>query len=73
MGRAMLDDLNDLLAIKMRVAESSTGPRWHEIHQFIESELTIAESYTPDEEPAIDAHELDRLLREATLDFEARL
>ena len=40
--RPLLDDINRLLEVKMRVSEAATSPRWGGIHDFIESELAAA-------------------------------
>jgi predicted nucleotidyltransferase len=40
--RALLDEINRLLDVKMRAGEAATSPRWHGIHDFIERELEVA-------------------------------
>ncbi|WP_295375088.1 nucleotidyltransferase domain-containing protein [Pseudacidovorax intermedius] len=70
-GRAVLDELNALLEVKMRAGESATSPRWVGIHAFIETELAEAMSFTPDKGPKADARLLDRYLHDAALHFGA--
>jgi len=40
--RALLDEINRLLEVKMRAGEAATSPRWNGIHDFIERELEVA-------------------------------
>lgn len=69
--RAVLDEVNTLLEVKMRAGESATSPRWVGIHDFIEAELAEAMSFTPDKGPKADARQLDRYLHDAVLHFGA--
>lgn len=41
--RVLLDEINQLLEVKMRAGEAATSPRWVGIHDFIERELDEAE------------------------------
>jgi uncharacterized protein len=70
--RAVLDEVNALLAIKMRAGESATSARWVGIHDFIEVELADAMSHTPDKGPRTDGRQLDRYLHDAVLHFGAQ-
>lgn len=69
--RAVLDELNALLEVKMRAGESATSPRWAGLHDFIEAELAEAMSHTPDKGPRVDGRRLDQYLNEAVLHFDA--
>jgi predicted nucleotidyltransferase len=69
--RAVLDEVNALLEVKMRAGESATSPRWVGIHNFIETELAEAMSLTPEKGPKADARQLDRYLYDAVLCFGA--
>jgi predicted nucleotidyltransferase len=46
---ALIEEINALLAVKMRAGEAATSPRWPGIHAFIEAELAAhaAEPVTP--------------------------
>ncbi len=69
----VLDELNVLLAIKMRAGEAATSPRWTGLHDFIEDELALAMSHTPDKGPRAVGHQLDQYLHEAVLHFGTRI
>lgn len=68
--RAVLDDINALLKVKMRAGESATSPRWVGIHNFIEAELAVAMAHTPDKGLKPDRRELDQYLHDAVLNFD---
>ncbi|MBS0368082.1 MAG: nucleotidyltransferase domain-containing protein [Proteobacteria bacterium] len=70
--RALLDEINALLEVKMRAGESATSPRWVGIHDFIERELAVAMAHKPDKGPKADREGLDRYLHDAVLHFEAQ-
>lgn len=69
--RAVLDDVNALLEVKMRAGEAATSPRWVGIHDFIEAELNEAMAFMPDKGVKPDGTELDRYLQETVLRFDA--
>jgi len=60
----LLDEINALLALKMRAGEAEYGPRRPAIHALIESELARAEHCPEYKRPEGDATELDRFLLE---------
>lgn len=68
--RALLDDINALLRVKMRAGEAATSPRWAGIHDFIERELATAIAHAPGQGPRTDGRRLDRYLQEAVLHFD---
>jgi len=68
--RALLDEINHLLDIKMRTGEATTSPRWSGLHAFIESELATAEAYQPKEASHGDAAALDAFLARTILNNE---
>lgn len=68
--RAVLDEVNALLEVKMRAGESATSPRWAGIHAFIEAELADALSHTPDKGPNADGRRLDQFLHDAVRHFD---
>jgi uncharacterized protein len=64
---ALIDELNRLLDVKMRVGEAKTSPPWPGIQAFIDRELEIALAWVP---PALRRRpmaELDDYLRECVL------
>ena len=67
--RAVLDEVNALLAVKMRAGESATSPRWTGIHAFIETELAEAMRFTPAQGARADGQLLDQYLHDAVLNF----
>ncbi|HEY0955273.1 MAG TPA: nucleotidyltransferase domain-containing protein [Roseateles sp.] len=67
--RTVLADVNALLEVKMRAGESATSPRWEAIHDFIEAELAVAMSHTPDKGPKADGRRLDQYLHDAVTGF----
>lgn len=69
--RAVLDEVNALLEVKMRAGESATSPRWVGIQNFIEAELAEAMSFAPDKGPKANARRLDQYLHDAVLQFGA--
>lgn len=68
--RALIDEINALLDVKMRAGEAATSPRWAGIHAFIESELARAQAHPVAQSHKADGRELDRMLREAVLHFD---
>jgi len=68
---ALIDDINALLEIKMRVSESEidSGPRRNRILDFIESELEQAQDYCPQLTKKMSTAPLDTFLYEAVLHF----
>lgn len=58
----LLEEVNRLLAIKMRANESEYSPRWPHIHAFIEQALANADRMIDYKKPRGDARELDRFL-----------
>ena len=44
---ALLEELNALLAVKMRAGEAATSPRWPGLHDFILRELEAAQAHVP--------------------------
>jgi len=67
---ALIDEINALLAVKMRAGEAATSPRWPGIHAFIEAELAAhaAEPITP--LPQAENAGLDAFLYETVLRIE---
>lgn len=70
--RAVLDEINALLEVKMRAGESVTSPRWVGIHDFIEAELAAAMAHTLDKGPKADGLQLDQYLHDAVLHFDSQ-
>jgi hypothetical protein len=68
---ALLEELNALLAVKMRAGEAATSPRWPGLHDFILRELEAAQAHVPVAGDRPDLARLDRYLREAVLHFDA--
>ena len=68
---ALLEELNALLAVKMRAGEAATSPRWPGLHDFILRELESAQAHVPVAGDRPDLARLDRYLREAVLHFDA--
>lgn len=69
--RALLDEINALLAVKMRAGEAATSPRWVGLHDFIERELAVATAHPISESHRADSRPLDQYLHEAVLQFSA--
>jgi uncharacterized protein len=69
--RALLDEINRLLDVKMRAGEAATSPRWNGIHEFIERELEVAAAQVPLDSSSPDATKLDAFLKETVLKNEA--
>jgi hypothetical protein len=65
--RALLDEINRLLEVKMRAGEAATSPRWHGIDDFIEHELEVAAAQAPLDSSQPDATMLDAFLAETVL------
>jgi predicted nucleotidyltransferase len=65
--RALLDEINRLLEVKMRAGEAATSPRWIGIHDFIESELNAAAAQVVVESSRPDSTMLDAFLAETVL------
>jgi hypothetical protein len=61
------DEINRLLAIKMRAGEAELSPRWSGIHAFIVGELANAEANPDYKKPEGEAIDLDRFLMETVL------
>ena len=68
----LIDEINALLAIKMRSGESETSPRWPHIHDFIETVLAKAEIPTDYKSPQGDAQALDDFLLKTVVAFTAK-
>lgn len=66
---ALLEEINKLLAVKMKAGESATSPRWVGIHDFIEAELAEAMKHTPEQGPRTDGRPLDQYLHDAVMQF----
>jgi predicted nucleotidyltransferase len=64
---ALLQEINYLLAAKMRSDEAEYGPRWPAIHAFIEAQLAIAGQVPEERQESCDANALDRFLMETVL------
>ncbi len=69
--KALLEEINALLAVKMRAGESATSPRWVGLHDFIERELATAMAHTVASTPRTEVQRLDRYLHDAVLHFNA--
>lgn len=67
----LLDEINALLAIKMRSGESEISPRWPRIHEFIETSLARAEIPADYKSPQGEAQGLDDFLLKTVLAFNA--
>ena len=65
--RALPDEINRLLEVKMRAGEAATSPRWQGLHEFIEAELAAAASHVVAEATQPDAAALDGFLAETVL------
>jgi uncharacterized protein len=65
--RALLDEINRLLEVKMRAGEAATSPRWTDIHAFIESELNAAAEQVVVDSSRSDTTMLDAFLAETVL------
>lgn len=65
--RALLDEINRLLDVKMRAGEAATSPRWHGIHAFIERELEVAAAQVLADSSRPDTSMLDAFLAETVL------
>ncbi|HZX32935.1 MAG TPA: nucleotidyltransferase domain-containing protein [Rhodocyclaceae bacterium] len=65
----LLDEINGLLAVKMRAGEAECGPRWPAIHDFIAGELerASADRLADFRKPEGDAILLDAYLMETVL------
>lgn len=70
--RALVDEIDALLEVKMRAGEAATSPRWHGIHAFIESELARAQAHPVLPSQQTDMSALDALLHDAVLHFDVR-
>ena len=70
--RALIDEINALIEVKMRAGESATSPRWIGIHAFIERELAVAVAHSFDKEAKTNGHQLDQYLHDAVLHFETQ-
>jgi uncharacterized protein len=65
--RALLNEINRLLDVKMRAGEAATSPRWVGIHDFIESELEAAAAQVVADSSRPDTTGLDAFLAETVL------
>ena len=65
--RALLDEINRLLQVKMRAGEAATSPRWTGIHDFIEGELNAAAAQVVVDPSRPDTTMLDAFLAETVL------
>jgi len=65
--RALLDEINRLLEVKMRAGEAATSPRWSGIHDFIERELEVAAAQVLADSSRPDTSRLDAFLAETVL------
>lgn len=65
--RALLDEINRLLEVKMRAGEAATSPRWNGIHDFIERELDVAATQVLVDSFRPDTSMLDAFLAETVL------
>jgi predicted nucleotidyltransferase len=68
---AVITEINALLALTMRAGEAATGPRRPFLHDFIERELEAAQASVIVESHRVDSRELDSLLCDAVLHWEA--
>ena len=68
--RALLDEINRLLEVKMRAGEAATSPRWAGIHDFIESELVAAAEHRVVDSSRPDTTMLDAFLADTVLNHE---
>lgn len=66
----LVDEINRLLEVKMRAGEAATSPRWQGLHDFIESELTVAQSHAVGQASLPDMPALDAFLRDTVVQFE---
>jgi len=66
-NRALLDEINRLLEVKMRAGEAATSPRWNGIHDFIEHELEVAAAQVLADSSRPDTSRLDAFLAETVL------
>ena len=66
-NRALLDEINRLLEVKMRAGEAATSPRWSGIHDFIERELEVAAAQVLADSSRPDTSRLDAFLAETVL------
>ena len=64
---ALFDEINRLLAVKMRSGESAISPRWPRIHEFIEGELDAAANRSIAETRPADDGALDAFFAETVL------
>ena len=68
--RALIDEINALLEVKMRAGEAATSPRWNGIHAFIETELARAQAEAVTQSRPADMRALDAFLHDAVLHFD---
>lgn len=71
--RALLDEINRLLDVKMRAGEAATSPRWSGIHEFIERELEVAVAQVLLDSSQPDVTMLDAFLEETVLKNEREM
>lgn len=68
----LLQEINYLLAAKMRNDEAEYGPRWAAIHAFIEAQLAVDKQVPDERSESGDTHGLDRFLLETVLELAER-
>jgi len=68
--RALLEEINRLLEVKMRAGEAATSPRWNGLHAFIEGELAAAEPPRVEAGARGDPAALDAFLLATVLDHD---
>ncbi len=67
---ALIEEINALLAVKMRANESATSPRWPGVHAFIEAELAANAAQPVQALPIAGHARLDALLHDTVLRFD---
>jgi len=67
--QALINEINALLEIKMRVAETDSGPRRQRLIDFIENELGQAQAHHPPLKKKMSTAPLDSFLYEAAVYF----
>jgi hypothetical protein len=65
----LVDEINRLLQIKMRVGEAAKSPPWPRIQAFIEEELALAQTYVPAAAEKRESAPLDHFLYKTILQF----
>jgi len=67
---ALIEEINQLLTVKMRADESATSPRWPGLHAFIEAELAANAAQPVQALPSAGHAGLDALLHDTVLRFD---